>query len=344
MHTYTIDSGFRAILAEVGVDHVHVLRHAQLPEDLLNGDEVRVPADAFLRFGAALEELIPDDAFWVTLVEAMSPEWFSPSVFAALCSPDLVTAGERLARFKPLMGPITLEVAPTPEGVRFRYRWLPGLVTPPAYMHALEALFIVRLARLGTRRHVRPLAVTVPALPRNPLPFEQYLGVRMTRGESLDVVFSQQDVERPFMTANPGMWKIFEPELRKRLADLDQSATFTMRTRAVLVEALPAGQVSMAHVARRLAVSSRTLQRRLREEGTSFKDVVQATRESLARHYLERTRLSATEVAYLLGFEEATSFFRAFHRWTGTTPEAWRRKAMELQGPPPFDEPPPGRA
>jgi len=73
-------------------------------------------------------------------------------------------------------------------------------------------------------------------------------------------------------------------------------------------------------------VSTRTLQRRLRGEGTSFKAVVDTTRESLARHYLRRTHLSSTEIAYLLGFDEASSFFRAFQRWTGTTPETLRRQ------------------
>ncbi|MCB9697640.1 MAG: helix-turn-helix transcriptional regulator [Alphaproteobacteria bacterium] len=82
----------------------------------------------------------------------------------------------------------------------------------------------------------------------------------------------------------------------------------------------------MERVARRLAVSTRTLQRRLREEGTSFKEVVDTTREGLARHYLGRTQLSASEIAFLLGFEEPNSFFRAVQRWTGTTPETLRRR------------------
>ena len=88
-------------------------------------------------------------------------------------------------------------------------------------------------------------------------------------------------------------------------------------------------RLAVEHVAKRLAVSPRTLQRRLKEEGTSFKGVVSATRENLARHYLSRTQLTATEIAFLLGFEEPTSFFRAFQRWTGTTPERLRKQAQQ---------------
>ena len=121
------------------------------------------------------------------------------------------------------------------------------------------------------------------------------------------------------------MWSVLEPQLSKRLAELEGSVSYAERTRAVLTEAMPAGQVAIDFVARRLAVSSRTLQRRLRDEGTSFKDVVRDTRELLSRHYLGSTRLSSNEIAYLLGFEEPNSFFRAFQSWTGTTPETLRQ-------------------
>lgn len=83
----------------------------------------------------------------------------------------------------------------------------------------------------------------------------------------------------------------------------------------------------MEGVARRLAMSKRTLQRRLVEEGTSYQDVLRDTRLELARHYLVRTSVPLGEISFLLGFEESNSFFRAFNDWTGRTPEAVRREA-----------------
>lgn len=324
---YAIGEGWKGILAHAGVDHVDVLRRAQLPEDLLNSDDVRLTTDSFLRFFEALDASVGDSGFWVRLTEAMSPEYFTPPVFAALCSPDLATAAERLARFKPLIGPISLDVRDDADGLTLTYRWKDASVRQPAYMYGLEAMFVTNLARLGTRQRIRPAAVIVPERPRDPLPFEDYLGVRMKRGDVTRVTFDAADAHQPFLTANRAMWNIFEPELRRRLSDLEGDASFAERTRVVLTEALPSGQVGMDNVARRLAVSSRTLQRRLRGEGTSFKEVVDSTRESLARHYLRRTHLSATEIAFLLGFDEATSFFRAFHRWTGTSPETLRQQS-----------------
>ena len=322
---YEIGTGWKDILAQVGVDHVDVLRQAQLPEDLLNRDNVRLSTEALLRFSEAIEANVSGPSFWVQLTDAINPEYFSPPIFAALCSPNLATAATRLALFKPLIAPFSLEVSDDPTEFTLTYNWRDGLFKPRPFMYIVEAMFIVKLARLGTRQRIQPTSVLIPELPSDARAFEDFLGMRMQQGEHLQVTFSVSDAHRPFLTVNSAMWSIFEPELRKQLADLEGDATFAERTRAVLLEGLPSGQFTVDVVARRLSVSPRTLQRRLHHEDTSFKKVVDTTREGLARHYLNKTRLTSTEIAYLLGFEEYTSFFRAFQRWTGTTPDTLRQ-------------------
>ncbi|MEM6990180.1 MAG: AraC family transcriptional regulator ligand-binding domain-containing protein [Myxococcota bacterium] len=324
-HGYSLGPGWKGILGQLGVSHEDVLRRAQLPQDLLNSDDPRVPAEDFFAFSAALEASFDDGRLPLLLVEAMSPEFFSPPVFAALCSPNLATAAERLSRFKPLIGPVDLHVTRDELGLELEYRWKETAVAVPASLPGSEILFIVKLARLGTRHEIRPTRLRLPKLPPAHADYEAWLGARIKRASPLSVRFSAEDAARPFLSASGSMWEIFEPELRRRLADLEGSATVEGRTRAIILEALPSGQVTLDQVARRLATSSRSLQRKLCEEGTSFKAVVQGTRQRLAHHYLSRTPLSTTEIALLLGFEDPTSFFRAFHSWTGTTPESVRR-------------------
>jgi AraC-like DNA-binding protein len=82
----------------------------------------------------------------------------------------------------------------------------------------------------------------------------------------------------------------------------------------------------MADVAQKLAVSTRTLHRRLKKDGTTFQKVLDDLREELARHYLASSDYSSAEIAFLLGYEEPNSFYRAFRVWTGQTPEAVRNK------------------
>jgi AraC-like DNA-binding protein len=96
------------------------------------------------------------------------------------------------------------------------------------------------------------------------------------------------------------------------------------RVRAELLQLATVGLPSIDDIARRLATSPRSLQRRLRDEGVTFADLVRRTREDLARRYLKDPGLTVTEVAYLLGFSEASAFSRAFRAWTGRTPGEFR--------------------
>ena len=120
------------------------------------------------------------------------------------------------------------------------------------------------------------------------------------------------------------MWNFFEPELRKRLSDISSEESFTNRVYSSLLELLPSGQSTIEEVADRLAVSKRTLQRRLNDEETNFQFILNKVREKLARHYLSKSELSGGQISFLLGFEDPNSFFRAFHSWTDQTPKQIR--------------------
>ena len=125
------------------------------------------------------------------------------------------------------------------------------------------------------------------------------------------------------------MFRAFEPDLRRRLSELDATASTADRVRAVLLELLPGNAATIEKAAERLGLSKRTLQRRLEEEGENFRTLVNRVRESLARHYLANTTMSGAEIAFLLGFEDPNSFYRAFQLWTGQTPDS-ARNAMRL--------------
>jgi AraC-like DNA-binding protein len=100
--------------------------------------------------------------------------------------------------------------------------------------------------------------------------------------------------------------------------------SLTRQVRGLLTEALKAGDPRLETLSQRLGLSARTLQRRLREEGTSHQDLLDEVRSELSRRYLLEPELAICEVAYLLGFSEPSAFHRAFRRWTGVTPKAFR--------------------
>jgi AraC-like DNA-binding protein len=132
------------------------------------------------------------------------------------------------------------------------------------------------------------------------------------------------DLKRPFVTENISMLEYLEPELDKRLADLDVDQSYSQRVRNSLIELLPRGDSNAEAVARTLGISKRTLQRKLKIEKTNYQQQLNATREMLAKNYLLNTDITADEIAFLLAYQETNSFLRAFSTWTGKSVQQYR--------------------
>ena len=325
--TYAVWPAWAALLHDAGVNGANVLRRAKLPRDLFARETVRLDSETYHRLWGAIEEEAGSAGGPVPLrfAQKMTTDWFNPELFVALCSDDLHGALQRLARYK--SGPMTLKLDHTARRTTAELEFLDRAHAPPQVLVAFKLAFLVRLARTATRSPVRPVRVGWPApalSAREAGAYAKWFGVAVEDLPAPTVVFASEDTQRPFLTANHGMWKFFEPALRQRLSDIEKHATTVERLRAALVEALPAGEVSMALVCKKLGVSTRTLQRRLREEGSSFQQTLDALRHSLANHYLFNSSLSGAEISYLLGFEHPNSFMRAFHAWSGSTPQAVR--------------------
>lgn len=327
--TFPVDPGWRPLLKDLGIRSDTLLRRAGLAEELFTRPNNGLTTAEYFRFWEALQAEAGDPLLPLRLVEAIQAESFIPPIFAALCSANLLQAGHRLSTYKKLIAPMSLNVSIGRDGsLSLSPHWLEAQAQVPFVVVASELAFLLRLARLATREPIAAMRVTMPQLPAaaQAKAYAKFFGVTPQQGDAASITFSAIDAKRPFLTANDAMWQVFEPDLRKRLGELDASASAAQRVRSALLELLPAGESGIEAVAARLSMSKRTLQRRLEEEEENYRALVNGTREDLARHYLTQTELSAGEIGFLLGFEDPNSFFRAFHDWTGTTPEAVRKQ------------------
>ena len=327
---FFVSPGWKIILHDVGIDSGNVLRRAELPADLFARDRAALSTAEYFRLWKGIDEEAADPLLPLRIGSGVSAEAFDPPIFAALCSPNLNTALARLGQYKKLMAPMELHLDVGDDDTTLEIEWLDKSTSPPDALVLMELVFFVRLARIGTREEVRPLAVHSPVLPKQRRDYTQFFGVAIKRGEAPRLAFSPADASRAFLTANDRMWEFFEQDLKRRLSDLSESATTEERVRAALLELLPSGGASINAVAKKLGTSARTLQRRLKVEGYTFQNVLDQTREALAKHYLETSAMTGAEISFLLGFGDPNSFFRAFNTWTGTTPERARQDLIGL--------------
>jgi AraC-like DNA-binding protein len=321
--TVHVGKVWRLILSDLGLDRLAVLRRAGLPGGLLDGEGSRISLEDFYALWESFEEEAQSPTLALTLGQIEASEYFDPAFFAAMCAPNMTVAGQRLGEFKRLVGAFSLDVEVQPDATRFTYRckYRPDLPSP---MAATEIVFLVNLLRRATRHRVIPKAVCLPGSLEGRPAFEDWFGCEVNHGDGASFSLEPVDALRPFLTQDNRLWQTFEPGLRRRMEDAREDLSTRARIENALLELLPSGRTQIDDVAGELAVSRRSLQRRLSEEGTSWLDVLNSARMRLAQHYLKNTNLGASEVSFLLGFEDPNSFFRAFRRWTDATPEAWR--------------------
>src|SRR5262249_51148887 len=135
-----------------------------------------------------------------------------------------------------------------------------------------------------------------------------------------ELILRSSDLRLPMLRADRMLAHFFErhaAELLERISDLPAAV---LRVTTVIIEGLHGRVPRLSDGATRLAMGTRTLRRRLDEYGTSFKSLVDEARSELAQQYLEESRHSIGEIAYLLGFSEPSAFYRAFKRWTTQAP------------------------
>lgn len=137
------------------------------------------------------------------------------------------------------------------------------------------------------------------------------------------MAFDSRIAAIPVLDPNPGLLEYFESYARELLASLDRGGENTRRATELILSRLDDESLSIRRIAKDMDVSARTLQARLKGEGTAFSELLSDTRERMAKKYLRESR-SVEDITYLLGFSESSVFRKAFKKWTGLTPKEYR--------------------
>lgn len=280
----------------------------------------------FFALWRAIETVSADPAVGLRIATGLDGAVMPLGFVAAYHARDFRDALNRVARFKRLCAPEVVSVTEFGERCEVTCTWpyagSEGI--PPSLVDATIVSF-VELGRRGTAEPLAPLKVELARPARARAAYERYFGCQVQFGSTQDrITFRCKDLDTRFVTYNKELLDVLAPELDQRLEHHDRVGSIADQTRWVLRRRLTAGRPDIRSVAAELAMSERSLQRRLTDEGVTFQILVSATRHQLALEYLADPLLTLMEVAFMLGYEDQNSFFRAFRHWEDRTPSDWR--------------------
>lgn len=276
-----------------------------------------------------------DDGFIFHLITGMHPSYLGALGYAWLTSASLRKAFERAQRYYRLVTTRT-EVCLDEQGDAFfvHFRSNSDRVHDLALRERVRLVSPVQLCRLSYGEDFAPRRVLFShPEPPSAHHYYQYFRCELLFDQpETAMVISTEVVDEPLAGFNPQIVQQFDRMMADYLAKQDRD-DIVGRTRAAILEDLPSGDASLESIAERLLMSPRTLTRRLADRGESFKGMLAQIRRELAEKYILDQSLSLTEISFLLGFSEASSFSRAYRGWTGRSPSAHRGELFEARAP-----------
>ncbi len=318
----------KALEAE-GQDSKALFRRAGLDPAKLKDPDARYPVEGMCRLWRLAAQVTGDPYFGLKAAGFWHPTTMNALGYSWMASDSLRDALTRMTRYGRLVTTVAeMKLEEFDDHFTFRIRPLIARSKVPNEAVDTALATFVNMCRMSYGDDFHPLRV-VTQRPEfdHPTRYLEYFCAPVEFSAPDNVLyFSKESLEAHLPTANPRLARINDRVITEYLAQFDKGST-AMRVRAKLIDLLSAGNVTQQDVAGSLHMSLRTLQRKLRGENTSYKDLLDETRRELANQYLRQACLSVSEVTYLLGFSEPSNFTRAFKRWTGRTPSEFRTVA-----------------
>lgn len=285
----------------------------------------------FFRIWAAAEEEFRDPSAGIRFGEEGIARGYGVAAIVALHAPDFRSALAALSRYKSLTCPELVEVEVKGGEAVVRYRWLQAIGPVPRLLVDMTMASLRQLAWRGTGGTVTPIRLELTRRPIDEELLHRHFGCPIVFGAASDaMVFDRAALDVPFLTADGGAFAHVLGGLEQRIRDGEGFPAFVGEVCVAIARQLSEGRrPSVAAVAGRLNLSTRTLQRRLHQLGTSFQEQLARVRRTTAGRLLVATDLDAVAISMLVGFVEPNSFARAFRHWERTTPTHWRDKVDE---------------
>ncbi len=316
-------------LGHMGLPREVLLREAKLDERQLRDPDARIPLDAVARLWRVAAAHVDDPAFGLRLGAGTSVREWGLVGYAVAFSSTIGAALNRFARYgRVVSDALVVRVDTERDATWVRLDVQPAL---RAFRPAVDARLaaILSACRQIAGAPITPLLVQLSyRQPADVKEYERFFGAPLEFGAlASSFLLRTEDLARPVAVADPTLVGYLETLADQQLASLGKEHTLRERVSRALWAELSEGTPTLEGVARTLGVSARTLQRQLRQEGTTFATLLAEIRREMAPALLRDGRHGVSEVAFLLGYEDPSAFRRAFQRWFARSPRSFRASA-----------------
>jgi len=320
--------GFWEGLPQLGMTALDVVRKARLPITIIT--EPVVTNAQYFAIWQAYSDLIDDTAQGIIkLATGFETVHYPPTVLTAYHARNYRDALRRMARYKQLCPPESLRITEEGENCTIELEWLNSEDSGPTMLAGVTLAFLFELGRKGTGQPLTAKFVEFSHSMGDVQKLEAYFGCRVQIGANCNkLTILREDLDRHFVSYNAELLDILTPALDQSLNEQQHTCSITEMVKWIMKRSLSGGRPDIHSIASELGMSDRTLQRRLTDEGTNFKHLLTQVRHHQAREYLSDPSLDIKEVAFLIGFEDQNSFYRAFRLWEGDTPSKWRTEHL----------------
>ncbi|MGH7303540.1 MAG: AraC family transcriptional regulator [Candidatus Rokuibacteriota bacterium] len=316
-------------LAQLGLARATLLREAKIDERQLRDPDARIPLEAIARIWRVAATHVPDPAFGLRLGAETSMRDWGLVGYAVAFSSTLGSGLNRLAHYSRVISDaLVVRIDTERDATWVRLDVQPAL---RAFRPAVDARLAALLSacREMVAAPVTPLLVQLSYRePADVKEYERFFGAPLEFSTlASSFLLRTEDLTRRVAMADQSLVGYLEALADQQLASIGKEHTLRDRVSRVLWAELSERTPTLEGAARTLGVSARTLQRQLRQEGTTFAKLLAEIRREMAPALLRDGRHGVSEVAFLLGYEDPSAFRRAFQRWFARSPRSFRASA-----------------
>lgn len=305
----------------------HILQQAGISPMVLSQERINLSTKQYFAFWRAVEEQTDNPLLALQLDQGNHYALCDPAVLIMLHSPTFCDALHYFARYKRLVCPQILQIEKSTTETALSWHWATTQNTEP---NMATDLFLSSVLEIFRQTVGRESKLTRIELVRHDLPqgYTEFFGCPIEVGMSQNrIIFANELIEQPLNQHNPDLLRMLLPSLDAQMEQCFQS--LEQQIKRAICQQLNGYKPSIEDIANRLFISTRTLQRRLQQENLSFQQLLTDTRCEVAEQLLKQNEMDIGEIAYYLGYQEVTSFNRAFSQAKGITPLQWRKQWLK---------------